>query len=413
MMQFGSVDPGVATKIDVLFVDDEAPILEGLRNRLRKQRTKWNLSFALGGPAAVELIAKQRFDVIVTDMRMPVIDGAELLKRVHREQPHAVRIVLSGQADMDSVLRVLPIAHRYLSKPCSLEDLEYSIERASQLARRAQSDNVRKLAGNVRALPPAPHLFLELSSALADKRVGIPEVAKLVGRDLAMSAKVLQIVNSAFFGSAQKIGTVERAVSYLGIDTIQALVLGAEVFRPNPSQPAGVKAAIERAQSKGLATGRLAMKFFDVKAKAQEAFLAGMMHDVGDLVLLTAFGSDFETIPHSHDGHPIPREERETEQFGASHADVGAHLLGLWGLPNTTAEAAAYHHRPRDLRHDAFDIVDAVHVAHELIDAASKRNVRAHNVDVDLLKGFGVSGKLPEWCALAHALFANAEESDE
>ena len=407
MIPLASVTPAPA-KIDVLFVDDEAPVLDGLRNRLRRQRSKWNLSFALGGRAALELIAKQRFDVIVTDMRMPVVDGAEVLRRVHRDQPHAVRIVLSGQADMDSVLRVVPVAHRYLNKPCTPEELECSIERASQLARCAQSDKVKKLAGNVRALPPAPHLFLELSAALANKRVGVPEVAKLVGRDVAMSAKLLQIVNSSFFGSAQRITTVERAVSYLGIDTIQALVLGAEVFRPNPSQAPDVKAAIERAQTKGLATGRLAMKFFDVKQKAQEAFLAGMMHDVGDLVLLTAFGADFETVPHSHDGHPIPREERETEQFGASHADVGAHLLGLWGLPNTTAEAAAYHHRPRELRHGSFDVVDAVHVAHELIDAASKQDVRAHGVDVELLEGFGVAAKLPEWCALAESMFVRA-----
>lgn len=391
-------------KIDILFVDDEAPILDGLKNRLRKQRAKWNLSFALGGPAAAKLIETQRFDVVVTDMRMPVIDGAELLKRVLRDQPHAVRIVLSGQADMSSVLRVVPIAHRYLTKPCSPEELEYAIERASQLARCAQSENVRKLAGSVRALPPAPQLYFELSAALANKKVGVAEVAKLIGRDVAMSAKILQIVNSAFFGSAQRIGTVERAVSYLGMDTIQALVLGAEVFRPQPKQPPDVVAALQRAQAKGFAVARLATKMFEDRAKAQEAFLAGLMHDVGDLVLLTAFGADFETLPYSNDGHPIPRERRETEQFGASHADVGAHLLGLWGLPSTTAEAAAYHHRPSELRHDAFDVLDAVHVAHELVDAGSKGNFKAHNVDVFLLERLGMKSKLAGWCTLAELL---------
>jgi HD-like signal output (HDOD) protein len=391
----------VDRKLRVLFVDDEAPVLDGLRNRLRRQRSKWNLSFALGGPAAVEMLASQTFDVVVTDMRMPVIDGAELLRRVHRDHPHAIRIVLSGHADLESVLRVVPIAHRYLSKPCKPEELESSIERASQLALCVQGENVCKLAGNVRALPPVPLLYMQLSSALESDKTGTNEIASLVGRDMAMTAKVLQIANSSFFGAQQKIVTIERAIAYLGVGTIQTLVLGAEVFRPNPGHPAQLQASLDEAHTMGIKVGRLAAKFFSDRNESQAAFLAGMMHDVGDLVLLTAFAAEYDQFALKGLSDPRPREIRESEQFGASHAEVGAHLLGLWGLPQTTGEAAGYHHRPRELRHDRFEAVDAVHVAHELLHAAIRGNVQEHAVDVELLASFGVADELPRWCSLA------------
>jgi YesN/AraC family two-component response regulator len=112
----------------VLFVDDDQYILDGLQNLLRKQRSRWDMCFALGGAAALELFAAAPFDVIVSDMRMPGMDGAELLAHVRERYPAARRIVLSGYAEPAAVQRALEVAHQFLSKPCRAPDLIDAID---------------------------------------------------------------------------------------------------------------------------------------------------------------------------------------------------------------------------------------------------------------------------------------------
>lgn len=137
----------------ILFVDDEPAVLEGLRNLFRKQRRHWEMVFAPGGMEALGELERTRFDVVVSDMRMPGIDGAELLRRVKDGYPSIARIVLSGHAEPEAVARVLPVADTYVSKPCDAEALRVAIEQGCALHDQHEREN----AGTASSLrPPSP-----------------------------------------------------------------------------------------------------------------------------------------------------------------------------------------------------------------------------------------------------------------
>jgi HD-like signal output (HDOD) protein len=382
----------------VLFVDDEVAVLEALRARLRRQEARWSMTFALGGPAAVDELARGAFHVVVTDMRMPTVDGAELLRRVHAQQPQAVRILLSSHAEMEAVLRAAPVAHRYLNKPCDPRELESAIERASNLRSLVTSDSVKRSVGRIRTLPSLPRIYAELTRALEDPRAGVGDVARVLSKDVAMSAKILQLVNCAFLRPSQRITKIDHAVGYLGIDTVKSLVLSAEVFRTAGADPRA-RRSIERSHTHALLVAQVAASCFREPHKAQEAMLSGMMHDVGELVLATVLQDDFELVVSAVTAGATDQEKIERDVFGASHAEIGAYLLGLWGLPEMVAETAAFHHDPRRLEHGTFDVVDAVHVADALVHecAAAGAAGGERRLDLDWLGEMGALSELDRW----------------
>jgi HD-like signal output (HDOD) protein/CheY-like chemotaxis protein len=377
-------------KIRILFVDDEPAILDGLRNRLRRLRSSFEMTFAEGGTAALQLLETSTFDVVVTDMRMPVVDGTVVLKKTHAVQPHAIRIVLSGHADLESVLRVVPVAHRYLMKPCDPDELQQAILRARTLRSIVNNERVRSVLGGVRNLPPAPRLYATLTRVIESENASMDDVARVLADDVAMSAKILQLVNSAFMRTNRRVTTVAEAVRYLGFATTKSLVLAAEVF----NHPGKAGKAVEQAQQHALAVAKMASSLFTDKRLAQEAFLAGMMHDVGTLVLLAELPDQLTEITRRERESGVSRSAAEEAVIGATHADLGAYLLTLWGMPDELIEAVACHHCPGRLPHDSFALVDALHVADGLIAECSGE---ASGLDTEWLSKLGVSKEIDAW----------------
>ena len=217
----------------VLFVDDELSMLEGLRRMMHAQRHEWEMAFAAGGEAALALMEASPFDVIVSDMGMPGMDGARLLAQVRDRHPQVVRIVLSGEMELSTALRVVPVAHQFLAKPCDAGTLRVAVERACHLRGLLTDDSIRSTVGALRDLPSPPRTYDLLTKALTDPDTSLQALARIVEQDVGTSAKILQLVNSAFFGLANSITNIEHAVIYLGINTLRCLVVSLEVF----SQP--------------------------------------------------------------------------------------------------------------------------------------------------------------------------------
>src|SRR5208283_2802959 len=215
----------------VLFVDDEPRFYEALQRLLRPQRHQWEMAFAPSGHAALALMEASPFDVIVSDMRMPGMDGAALLGLVREKYPQVVRIILSSHAELSTALRVVPVAHQFVAKPCDAEMLRVAIERACHLKALLHDDSIRRTVGALSELPSLPRTYHALTLALADPEVSLRKIAGIVELDVGISAKVLQLVNSAFFGVARSITNVQNAVSHLGTSTLKSLVLSVEVFR--------------------------------------------------------------------------------------------------------------------------------------------------------------------------------------
>ena len=220
--------------IGILFVDDEPMVLEGLANALRKHRKEWRMTFAVGGEEALARLEEQHFDVVVADMRMPGMSGEQLLERVRARWPETARIVLSGQTDEDVARRLVHLAHQFLAKPSDADTIHKVVSRAHRLQSLLQDDALRQLVGRMGQLPSLPELFMKVRDLLDDPEHSIGDVGELIGQDPALAAKVVQIVNSAFFGMATKVTNVGKAVNYLGGRTVRDVVLGVEVFHNVP-----------------------------------------------------------------------------------------------------------------------------------------------------------------------------------
>jgi HD-like signal output (HDOD) protein len=380
----------------ILFVDDEPNVLSGLRRLLHARRGEWDMRFALGGEAALAALAEQPCDVIVSDMRMPGLDGAALLTRVQREHPNVVRIVLSGHTEMEAALRAVPVAHQFLSKPCDAERLSDVIARACGLHALLRSDAVRAVVGSLDRLPSLPRVYAQLTRALADPETSLPEIARIVGQDLAMCAKVLQLANSAFFGQARHVASIERAVTVLGANMIKNLALAVGAFSAFERDGR----VLDRLHEHSMATGRLAAAMLSDRRQAEDAFMAGMLHDLGKLVLVARFAEPLAAAVARARATDRPLYEAEREVCGVTHAAVGAYLVGLWGLPYPIVEAIAHHHDPATAAPRTFDVLTAVHVA----DAFAPRGPDepgVGEVDEALLARLGVADRLPGWRQMA------------
>ena len=185
----------------VLFVDDQQEILDGLRDALRGQRHAWRMTFAPDAQQALAQMREAPVDVVVSDMRMPGMDGAELLGEIQRDHPDTIRIVLSGYADSLALTRAAGVAHRFLAKPADTEDLVRVIERSCALHELSAQVSRNRTSAALSSLPSAPLAYVELTRMLNDERASARDVAEVVERDVAMAAKVLQLANSAFFGT--------------------------------------------------------------------------------------------------------------------------------------------------------------------------------------------------------------------
>jgi putative nucleotidyltransferase with HDIG domain len=399
-------------KIRILFVDDEPNILEGLQDLLRRYRRKWDMVFVGSGEEALEEIDKGHFDVVVSDMRMPGIDGAGLLRRVQETKPHIVRIVLSGFAELEAALRVVPVAHQFLIKPTSAEVLENVIERACSLQTLIQDDKIRGIVGKLQKLPSLPRVYAQLMNLLSHEQSSASEVAKVIEQDAAMCAKVLQMVNGSFFGQPRQITSIQSAVSYLGFNMIKNLALSVGIFMLGGQSKAG-GFSLERLQAHSMLVSALAMRILKTdKRQAEDAFMAGMLHDLGKIILGLELPHEYALVAEKSQESNQPQHEVELKTFGVTHAEVGAYILGIWGLPYPVVEAVANHHAPDRVPQKGLDILAAVHVAntlaHEIASEAGDASEIFRPVDSEYLVSLGIADKIEGLKIMARTLWAES-----
>ncbi len=391
----------------ILFVDDEPMILEGLQNLLRRKRNKWEMVFALGGEKALEALKEAPFDVIVSDMRMPGMDGATLLKEVQLKYKKTVRIVLSGYAELESALRAIPVAHQYLSKPCKAEVLDNVIERACHLQDLVSDEILLKAIGKITNLPPIPRMYTALTIALEDPKTGAEEIARILEQDMAMCAKLLQIVNSSFFASAMPITNIQSAVTRLGYQMVKNLAMSLEIFKAKTTpQVPGFSADL--LQEHSLLVANLAKQLLRDKQQVEDAFMAAILHDIGLLIMATELPDTLKKAIEVADTEAVPLHVAEEKLHGVTHAEIGGYLLGMWGLPYPIVEAVANHHAPSRVPSHDLGPLSAVHIAEGLIIEA-EGNPNLPSLDLDYLEGLGVMDQLASWRKLVPKLIADSQ----
>ena len=394
----------------ILFVDDECNILEGLRNRLRHQRQKWDMEFVGSAREALEVMEREHFDVVVSDLRMPGMDGVALLRRVREAYPAVARIVLSGHADQGAMLRAMAIAHQFLPKPNDPGVLESMVARVCDLQALINDEGVKRAVGKIGSLPSPPAVYSRLIAALAEQSNDPLKLARILKEDCALCAQILHVVNSACFSLGRSIVSVEEAVVFLGLNTVRQLALAAEVFRQASAKQTLPEMPLEALRRHAMLAGGIAAALFSGTGQKETAFIAALLHDIGKVFLATELPDRVRQVVSEMRSDGSPMCEVESRLFGVTHAEIGAHLLGLWQIPFAVVEAVANHHAPGRAGHQAgFDIVAGVHIAdvlaNEQLQPAGRGANHSHaELDAAYLEKLGVSAKLAGWRETAKEL---------
>ena len=383
----------------LLFVDDEPLVLQGLQRTLHGMRGQWDMTFVGGGEEALETLARQPYDAIISDMRMPRMDGAQLLEKVKERYPEVVRIVLSGQANRETILRSAGPAHQYVSKPCDPQELKLRLAQAFAMRDLLQNSAVRALVSGLKSIPSPPGLYYEIQAELRSEDTSLKKIAEIVSKDAGMTAKILQLANSAFMGARYNISNTTQAVTLIGTEMVRALVLSVHVFSQFKNPATSDCATLwEHSIAVACLAQRIAVGEGCTKALVDESFTAGILHEIGKLVLLSEMSKLYAELLADIGKNTGTLAEAERQRFGCTHADLGAYLMSIWGLPHSLVQAVAYHDRPADSVEKRLCSLTTVHGADAIassIDAALI--VQDVQWDEKYMQDLGMGGREPVW----------------
>ncbi|MCW4454576.1 HDOD domain-containing protein [Flavobacterium sp. MXW15] len=369
----------------ILLVGDEASLPAELVDYIGDLGDEWQVQTVGDGNSAIATIASSPVDAVIAAPALPDLTAATLLGQIRTLRPETIRIALidADTSHRPPPARIIGVAHRFLPLPLTPEVLLDALTSLEELRELLDSPRLRSAIGRIEKLPSPPHLYLSLKHALEeDEGADSADIAKLIAGDPAIAAKVLQLSNSAFFNSGRSISDLRGAVTRLGLSTLRDLVLASEVFSGQSLSNAERNAL----QLRALTASRLAAKMLPASS-AELGATAALLADIGLLL-------------------PGVRNEREPLLEGderPGHAEAGAYLLGLWGLPMPIIEAVGFHLQPQRSNLRSFWVTGAVHVATALAGGTP--------VNEEYLARVGALPKLEGWREHANALMGLSIEA--
>lgn len=336
----------MSEKKAILFVDDEKSILRSLKRAFLD--SDYQLYFADSGAMGLAALKAKKIDLVVSDMRMPQMDGYQFLSRVKKEYPEVVRLILSGFTQEETVYKALidGSAKMYVAKPWDNQKLKNLIRQLLEIREALQQQRLLDVVNTIDQLPTLPAIYHEIMG-LIDRNADFDKIVAVVEKDPAITAKVLQVANSAYFRSST--ASLKRAAVFIGLMNLKDIVLGCSVLEALDCKGLG-KFSIESlwehfVRSNGL-VHNLYERIHDEKVD-ETAGAAGLLYDVGLLVLLRYFPEQFKDImAHCRQHADVSLVEAEEQVMGVTHAQLGAYVLSWWNLPHPIIEATLYHHDP-------------------------------------------------------------------
>ncbi len=400
------------TKRRILFVDDEPMVLKGLQRTLRKMRDEWEMTFASSSKEALDILGSEPYDVIVSDLRMPEMDGVQLLAEVKNKHPEVVRIILSGQVEQETTFKSVQLAHQSLSKPCDADILKHTLNKLFALRNVLEDESIKRIVSQTETLPSLPAVYTEIISELQSPDPSVQKVGDIIANDLAMAAKILQVVNSAFFGLIRKISNPKEAVMLLGTETIKALVLSVKIFSEfNQKKFAwfNFDDLFNHSMSVSMFTQTITKEEHLDQNLVNHSLMAGMFHDLGKLILVTNFQAPYQKLLTEARQTGQNLWDLENDLFGTSHAEIGAYLMGLWGLEYPVIEAIAYHHCPGKSLSNSTGLLTAVHFGDAFDRLRNDGNDQDsgngwRQLDRGYLDNLGVADRINNWQSVCNEL---------
>jgi HD-like signal output (HDOD) protein len=344
----------------ILFVDDERNILKSLNKAF--ENTDYEVIFAEGGEEAIEILGQRPVNLIITDVKMPNMDGFELLQKVKRSYPLVLRVALSGYSDNKRVFDALDnnLVKIYMLKPWNSKDLLATIDRLFHLEETFEDKKLLQLINELSELPTVPSLYSTLVH-LVEKDAPIEQIANVIEEDQSIASRILKVANSAFY--AAKTGSVHQAIMYIGLTNVKNIILTNAVF----SNFMADKAKMDMVWRHVNVTNKLINEIYKLclDKKMPNTFASsGLLHDIGKVVIMHHLGDRYDEITMAlEENSEIQLSDEEKRILGVDHQKVGGYLLNWWGIPLPIVEASMYHHDPLDSNIMNTELVGVVHIA--------------------------------------------------
>ena len=392
----------------ILFVDDEPNILSGIRRMMRPYRDIFDFEIAEGGQTALSLMEQQHFDILVSDMRMPGMNGVELLKKARELYPDTIRLALSGHAEIEMELECAQAAHQFLAKPIAADALVTTLQSAIDLKQALNHEQLQSAISGECCLPSLPTLYQEILNEAASPEGTLQGVGNIIAKDVGMSAKILQLVNSAFFGLSRHVSSPAEAATILGIDILKSLVLSNGIFKAfeDSAHTLDLEQLTHFSQKTGILAGKLAKAEGLPQKQIDRSMMCGMLHQCGKLILASHLKLPYETEAVE------PHWQWEIENTGITHAQAGAYLLGIWGLPNPIIDAVMFYIHPSNSANQTISELTMTHIASALISCVSDTGVSRsveQLLDMDYLEKLGINTHLDDWKQITLETFHTQE----
>lgn len=347
----------------------------------------WKVHVTQTTDNALCLLDQVPFEVIFVDLKAGPLASLEFLHKVWSRHASTIRFLLTDNMAPDIMVTCALGPHQVLPKPLEPAAVRAALERATLVDRLFQNKDVRSLVSRIRTFPSRPTIYVEVMKELRSAHASADTIGELVSRDLAISTKLLQITNSAFFGFNRPVSKPGDAVLLLGMETTASLVLGIEAF----SHLDNVKLKYfssdqvwKHCQVVANSARAIAQRVTNDVELAHEAYTAALLHDIGKLALAVNLDDAYRDALNLGREKNLPAYEVERQAFGATHAEAGAYLLSLWGLPAPVIHAVASHHLPARELSSEFNALTALHIANALENSLSCKEASGHDLALDL-----------------------------
>ena len=401
----------------ILFVDDQPEILNALRRALMQEPDDWEIHVATGGHEALHMMEGISYDIIITDIKMPDMDGLDLLESVADTYPSTLRFILSGYTERDLMYKSVGNVHQFLSKPLDTKHLIETIRKTIKLQERPLPPHIRTLVSGLKGLPSFPQYYNELVEALCTASVSLTEVSEIIQKDVALTARMMHVVNSSFFGNPVYVSRPAHAVSLLGTEILKGLVFSSYAFSIYEESTSELF-SIQDFENHSLHVAALARKIAEEENASQfvidDAYVAGLLHDIGKLILVSCQPAIYDAVrAYARDCH-TSLNEAEIHKLNTTHAEIGAYLLGIWGFRSNIVEAVLYHKKPALSQSTGFSAVTAVHVANHIVTNAveKQRPLWSGELDKAYLDRLELSYRLSFWQSLSFKQFETERDYD-
>ena len=385
----------------ILFFASDAVEREAIRTELCADEEGWEKCMTSTFDEAVAALEPDTFDAIVVAHHEDK-SSAKLLNWAAKHHPKVARLIVADSEEREDVLRVVLATHQFLAKPVTPAVLAGTIESALLLSGSLPNEVLLTLAASIKVFPPMPSLYYKVMAELKSPDYSAQTVAEILAKDLAMTTRLLQVINSGLYGLPRQITDLAEVVNLLGHEAVKSLVIGIHVFLQHDHiKPLYFSISQIWQHSTAVAAGARLITQMETGSpeRAAEAYTAGLLHDIGKLVLANNFEAQYNTVQKAARDLHQPLWEAEVKEFGVSHAELGAFILGRWGMPMALLEATAWHHQPGRSASQEFTALTAVHIAnaleHEL--HGSKDSGSPSTLDLFHIEALGLTHRIDAW----------------